>query len=75
MTKLSKKDTKKLILEITPRDREILECFSQDRGISMKDYILRLLELAKIINEAQSRGETLALIKGDEIKARIPLTV
>jgi hypothetical protein len=61
----------RLSLDVTEDMYDIIEGLGEAQGISKGEVLRRAIALFKAVKEAEKRGESAALVKGQKIAARL----
>lgn len=58
-------------LDLTPEMKEVIDTLADAAGVNQSELLRRSISLMKAVKEGEARGETPALVKDNQITARI----
>lgn len=61
----------RMSLDLTPEMKEVVDSLAEAAGTNHSELLRRAISLMKAVKEGERRGETPALVKDNQIVARI----
>lgn len=64
-------DTIRVSLDLTSEMKQIVDDLARNAGVSQAELLRRAIGLMKVVKEGEKRGEAVALVKDDQVVARL----